>query len=61
MKKKKVKKIEKCSKCRKEIKQGIPTGTLRMVEKLEKGSRIVSSKKVCINCSGEKLIKSEEK
>lgn len=48
----------KCPKCKRITEKSEPTGTLRLIENLKpKGKRIISSKMVCMDCSGEKLTK----
>lgn len=48
------KEMIKCPMCKRITEKGEPTGTFRLMENLEKGKRIVSSQRVCINCMGEK-------
>lgn len=47
----------KCPKCKRITEKREPTGTFRLIKNLEKGMRIISSQRVCMNCVGEKLTK----
>jgi len=47
----------KCPKCKRITEKSEPTGTFRLIEKLEKGERIISSQRVCMDCVGGKLKK----